>query len=137
MLLVIDASVAAKWFVQEPDSAEAAALLDDPGNEFIALDLIRAELLNVLWRKWLARAVESTVAHEIAAQLDRYFAEIVPSDGLATWALSIALELRHPVYDCFYLALAEQRSATLVTADKRFYDAVQGTSWGKRIQLLS
>jgi predicted nucleic acid-binding protein len=48
---------------------------------------------------------------------------------LAELALKIAEELRHPAYDCFYLALAKETNARLVTAD-RLAKRVNGTRWG-------
>ena len=47
------------------------------------------------------------------------FDELVPSEALHTRALELAIDLRHPIYDCFYLALAEREAAALVTADTR------------------
>jgi predicted nucleic acid-binding protein len=49
--------------------------------------------------------------------------------SLAGRALEIAAELRHPAYDCFYLALAEERSAKLITADRRLISGLAGTPW--------
>ncbi len=47
------------------------------------------------------------------------------NDGeLAGRALEIACEVQHPIHDCFYLAEAENRGDTLVTADKRFLHKV-------------
>jgi predicted nucleic acid-binding protein len=39
------------------------------------------------------------------------------------------VELRHPAYECFYLALAEERRAKLVTADRRLLGRLAGTPW--------
>ena len=44
---------------------------------------------------------------------------LVPLEDLAHNALAIAAELKHPIYNCFYVALAERDSAALVTSDKR------------------
>jgi hypothetical protein len=43
------------------------------------------------------------------------FEELVPMSVLNDRALAIAIELRHPAYDCFYLALAERSTSPLVT----------------------
>jgi predicted nucleic acid-binding protein len=43
--------------------------------------------------------------------------------------VAISRALDHPVYDCFYLALAEDRHATLVTADGRLLNRLQDTQW--------
>jgi predicted nucleic acid-binding protein len=39
--------------------------------------------------------------------------------------LRVAIELRHPVYDCAYLALAVATDLRVVTADQRFVRAVK------------
>ncbi len=44
----------------------------------------------------------------------------------------MAVDLRHPVYDCFYLALAEAEEAPLVTADRRLLTRLTGTPWEER-----
>ncbi|MDF2781136.1 MAG: PilT protein domain protein, partial [Geminicoccaceae bacterium] len=42
-----------------------------------------------------------------------------PTAILASRAMMLALELDHPVYDCFYLALAESEQSAMLTADRR------------------
>jgi predicted nucleic acid-binding protein len=49
----------------------------------------------------------------------------------------IASQLDHPVYDCFYLALAEARDALLVTADRRLLRKLRGTPWVERVVNLA
>jgi predicted nucleic acid-binding protein len=44
---------------------------------------------------------------------------------LAASAVRLAIDLGHPAYDCFYLALAVQEQYPLITADRRFYDIVR------------
>jgi predicted nucleic acid-binding protein len=39
-------------------------------------------------------------------EIVKAFEELVPVSVLRDRALAIAVELRHPAYDCFYLALA-------------------------------
>ncbi len=39
-------------------------------------------------------------------------------------AISLACELKHPVYDCLYLALADSLGIALVTADQKFANKV-------------
>jgi predicted nucleic acid-binding protein len=48
----------------------------------------------------------------------------VPMRQLAAAAARLAIELDHPAYDCFYLALALQEQCPVVTADQRFHDIV-------------
>ena len=52
----------------------------------------------------------------------------VPSSmrQIAAAAARLAVDLDHPVYDCFYLALAVQEQYPVVTADARFHEKVRG-----------
>jgi predicted nucleic acid-binding protein len=43
-------------------------------------------------------------------------------------ALEIAISINHPVYGCFYLALARRENAPLVTGDKRLAAAALALS---------
>jgi predicted nucleic acid-binding protein len=51
-------------------------------------------------------------------------------------AMTIARVLDHPVYDCFYLALAQKEAAALVTADRRLVERVRATPWEGRVVAL-
>jgi predicted nucleic acid-binding protein len=72
-----------------------------------------------------------------AEQVGRSPIEFRPLAALARRALEMAASLDHPIYDCFYLALAEQLDAMLVTADDRLLCRLQGTAWGHRGQSLA
>ena len=53
------------------------------------------------------------------------FTALVPMAELAASATEIAIKLKHPIIDCFYLALAERECAPLITADKRLIAAAK------------
>jgi predicted nucleic acid-binding protein len=55
--------------------------------------------------------------------------ELAPTGPLAPRAMAISAFLDHPAYDCFYLALAEQRGGTLISADRRLIQRVADTMW--------
>ena len=118
MTVVVDASVAARWFLPL-DKADAASDLLTSGERIIAPDLIIVELTNVAWKSaTFGNALLETVTDFIAKSA-QYFHELVPASELKDRALNLAIALKHPAYDCFYLALAEQRGCRLVTADAR------------------
>jgi predicted nucleic acid-binding protein len=48
-------------------------------------------------------------------------------DALERAALELALALRHPVYDCVYVALAQRTKRTLVTVNMRFLLAIRAS----------
>src|ERR1051326_5464960 len=70
--LVVDSSVAVKWFVVEPYSTEARRILDAYQNgalSFLAPDLINAEFGNIVWKKHLFQGLDASDAQDI---LDRF-----------------------------------------------------------------
>ena len=134
-MLVVDASVAVKWFVQEPETADARALIGGP-DPLIAPDLVVPEVINVVWRRLIRGDLERDQVADVPEALPKVFAEFWPSVRLARDAFEIATELRHPVYDCFYLALAESEDAVMVTADRRLLGSLGGTRWEKRCRAL-
>ncbi len=132
MTLVIDASIACKWFFDEPgaDLARTALL---SGELLVAPELIVAEVANAAWKRVLRAEIsieQATLAVSGLELLD----ERVPLLALARRALAIGERLRHPTYDCFYLALAEQREVHLLTDDHRLRQAVAGSEWQSRVQ---
>lgn len=121
MSLVIDASIAIKWVIQEPDSAPALALRQ---TRLAAPDLMVSECANVLWKK--ARRGELTSAEAILAArlIARADVQLHPMRALIEPAARLAIALDHPAYDCFYLALAKAIGDKFVTADAAFYRKV-------------
>ena len=136
MKWVVDASVAAKWLAPEPDSPLAEALLDD---ELIVPDLLFAEVGNILWKKQLRGEMNAAATQIGARWLLQVPVQVHDSAGLLADALALALQLQHPAYDCFYLALARRVDAPLVTADRRLHarcHAVDAVELGERVRLL-
>lgn len=118
MKWVVDASVAAKWLAPEPESSIAAALLDD---ELAAPDLVFAEVGNILWKKQARGEMDPAAVHLAARWLLQVPIAVHDAAGLLDDALALALQLQHPAYDCFYLALARRIGAPLLTADRRLH----------------
>ena len=118
MTLVVDASIAGKWLVEEQGSIAAAGVLQHDG-DLIAPDFIIADVCSVLWKKHRQGEISEDHATEALKSLPLFFAELVDCRALSERALEIAMTLDHAVYDCFYLALAESRNLPLITADQR------------------
>ena len=51
---------------------------------------------------------------------------MIPLEALADAAIALAIRLRHPIYDCFYLTLAARERCALITADARIIAAAKG-----------
>lgn len=125
MTLVVDASVAAKWFIEETGRAQAIRLLDFSDRQ--APDLLLAEVANVVWKKALRGQITAHQARFVCASIAGYFDAIHPSETLIEDAIRMAVLLRHPIYDCLYLACAARAGAYLVTADRRLLAAIEST----------
>ncbi len=115
--LVIDASIAVKWVVEEEGSEEAVRLLGR--SRLIAPELLVAECANILWKKVQRDELSSEEALLAARLLQSADLELTSTRSLMERVTQIAIELDHPAYDCIYLALAAERDCLFVTADER------------------
>ncbi len=133
MTLVVDASVAAKWVLDEPGGERALALRSEDG--LIAPSLVVAEVGNAIWKA--ARRDAIARANAIAAVESALlpFEALIPDEELRVRAFTLAFDLKHPIYDCFYLALAERERCPLITADSRLI-AVAKAMKGVELRLL-
>jgi predicted nucleic acid-binding protein len=134
--IVIDASIALKWYWSEPDSEAALALLN-AGHRMIAPDLIVAELCNAALRLIRRRQMRVGQMQILTNGAPRAFARLHDLRSLAPRAGGIALAINHPAYDCFYLALSEVQDVSLVTADRKLITKLAGTPFAARTLHLS
>lgn len=121
--IVVDASVAIKWFLPEPHSLQALRLLEGE-RELLAPDLIWAEVGNVLWKRWRQGELADENARTILGDLRRVPLLIHPAEEIAEVAWSFASQFQRSYYDSLYLALASSQSCSMVTADRRLWNAV-------------
>ena len=115
--LVIDASVAVKWVVEESGTAEALILLER--GALSAPDLLMAECANILWKKIKRGELAEQEARLAGELIQRADLDIQPTRPLMPRALDLAISLDHPAYDCIYLALAIENAWRFITADER------------------
>ena len=135
MSLVVDASVAAKWFVREDLSDEAAELLGY-FDRLCSVDLLIAEVTNIAWKKLTLGVIAPAQAADMAKGIRAAISKLYPSGLFNERALQLATELRHSVYDCLYLACAEALDAPLVTADRQFSRKAQDAGFDKIVFAL-
>ena len=128
MTVVVDASVAVKWVLQEEHTEEALRLWDrwQESSEFVvAPRLFSAEVTNVMHQRVRRGQLASADAAEILDTLLSIVAVSEP-EGLygRSFALAGLLGL-NSTYDAVYLALAEAEECDMWTADLRFVRAAQ------------
>lgn len=117
--LVVDANVAVGWSADSPNSATCVRILRE-SSALIAPDLIIPEVANTFYQLIRTGTANKERLRDGLEFLPRWFAELVPSASLRRRAFDLALELEHPAYDCFYLALALSRDVKFVSADGHF-----------------
>ena len=133
MTLVLDTSVAVKFYVREELHEEALIVLAaaEAGSvELVAPGTLYPEFFNALW--WKHRRGELS-RDEIREAWEKLVADGVTSlyspEDLMLRAVEIVLESGVIIYDALFLALADDMGAVFVTADDRLLKALEGTAF--------
>jgi len=121
---VVDASVAVQWFAREPGS-EASATLVEGKQPLVAPDIMPLEVANALWKKVRHGDVPAGDLQPAVTRILASDITLVPTLALLERAVRLAVEISHPVYDCVYLVLAEERGAPLASIDERLRAAAR------------
>lgn len=126
MIVVVDPSVALKWFVEEPLRPQARLLLADK-HELIAPDILIAGVAELAWRKVTRGEISAEQAEPIVRNiaLPAFISAFVDSARLRSRAFAIALQCSRPVHECFYAACAEAAVAPLVSTDETFLQTLK------------
>ena len=122
--MVVDSSVAVKWFVRDGEQGveEAMALLEDHRARkrvLAAPSHLVLEVLNALRWRGLAAGELGAVARSLLGMR----LELVPSQALAVSAAELSVAHGLTVYDAAFAALALELDSELVTADRRLAES--------------
>jgi predicted nucleic acid-binding protein len=124
-MIVLDASVAAKWYINEEGSELAQEYLAE-SHHLIAPALIRMEVGAAIVRAFRENRISEAVARESCAAWEQVLHEevvhLIPDDHLYAVAVETAIELRHAVQDCMYLSAAKSFDAPVLTADRTLFE---------------
>ena len=126
-----DASVAIKWVVKrEPLQDKARKFLQESlvgGITLIAPPLFEYETESVIQTK-IVRGAATIADADLALQaLTAVRVQLITHPDMVKRARALARQFNQPkIYDSLYAALAELRGCEFWTADKTFYDTVEG-----------
>ena len=122
-VFVVDASLVVKWFVPERHAAAARRWLG-ASHDYVAPDLLFAEVGNVVWKKVRRRELKEAEGRQLVMDLAQVAVETVATRSLLQDALAVALTTGITVYDAMYLTLAVRLETEVITGDDRFADKV-------------
>ena len=131
-VFIVDASVAAKWFIEEENSSAALSILDK-NVQLHAPDFLLLEMDSVI-TKWIRRgAVSLHEGNDLRDSLRQYPIRHHSFPPFLDSAFVIASQTGQSIYDCLYVALAALLGGKMVTADRRLYDALKNSPFKKSI----
>lgn len=124
-MMVLDASVVVKAYLEEAGADAATELLAEPV-KLLAPELIRLEVAGALCHRVRRGELEAGEAEERCqhwrAELDKGLFTLTPDRELLPEAVALATKLKHALHDCLYLAVAIRAYAPLITADRTFHE---------------
>lgn len=126
---VLDCSVAFKWVVAESDTAKALRLRDDyrkAALELLAPDLFPTEIANAILVAERRGRISPGQGTQLLIDILNTLPLLRPAlPNLLPRAYAIAELTQASVYDCLYVALAEQEGCELITADDKLVKNLQ------------
>jgi predicted nucleic acid-binding protein len=131
-VVVVDASIALKWILNETDSSKALTLLADWNDreiEVYAPSLLFYEVTNALYRHVRKGGIPFYDARRGLTEIIYKVLEIdFPEDpDFNIRAMELGQQFGLPAaYDSHYLALAERKECELWTADTRLWNSIRG-----------
>jgi predicted nucleic acid-binding protein len=129
--VVIDASLAIKWVIEEEGTKTALALRDKWKEEdayLCAPDFMLVELHSIIWKKLLRGLVQPT--DPIIGQTPTFGLDLnwTSTQFLLTSAFLLAIQHRVSIYDALYAALAQSLQAPLYTADQSLVEKLKNST---------
>ena len=129
-LVVLDASIAVKWYLLDEEHAQEAAVIfdrmSDGDIEVIVPSHFHAEVSNAV--RNAVRGRRSTVddARDALKNFRALMIPSIPLEEILINGLEYALRFDCAFYDALYLTLAEQIGCPFVHADRRLHNTLAG-----------
>lgn len=125
--MILDASVVAKWFLEEKGTETALSIREKYFQDEFDInvpDLVIYEIANTLrYSNFSSREIDKAIS--TIYSMDLFLVD--PSQKVMKKASEIAINNDITIYDATYVALAYQLSSQLITADKPLFDSTEGS----------
>jgi predicted nucleic acid-binding protein len=126
-LTVIDASIAVKWVLAESGEEPAIEILKAYGAkemDLIAPALLMEEVASAISKRCRRKELTAAQARSAYLNFEARRPELVDKTVYVSRAFELSLVHQISVWDAVYLAVAIDRRADLLTADRRLYRTV-------------
>ena len=125
-IVVLDASIAAKWIFLEPGSEQAEKIMAKQ-DLFAVPDLFYLEMDAIIGKKFRKKELSNDEAHQKRELVRDISVEVVYHHILLDLAFDISISLPVSIYDALYIALAVEKQSELWTADDRLVRGLKTT----------
>lgn len=125
MRFALDACIALKIVLPEPDSDLARALMEDYSkrvHDLIAPDTLPVEVAHAMTRAERQGILLPADGFPRFQQFTAVMPQLHDYKPLLPRAYELSSQFRIGVFDCLYVALAEQEQCKVVTVDKRMLE---------------
>ncbi len=124
-MIVVDASLAAKWMLWEGDSRDALRFLLHPDRSLCGPNLLFTEVAGaIVKRANMKKGIAADALEALRKWTIAWGEHIVKPHRVTQRRLyeagKLALTLGQPLKDCIYLGLAMELSCELATCDEKF-----------------
>lgn len=133
--LVVDTSVAAKWYLTEELEEEAQEILDAGQRGEVLLlapESVEPELWNVLWQRHRRGELSPEEVRGYWSNFREVPIFLTNVRQLMPKAAEVALRSRCIIYDALFVALADAEDAVVVTADEHLLRSLERTPFEER-----
>jgi predicted nucleic acid-binding protein len=139
LVIVADASLALKWYLDEALSDEADHWFTEHEGQLCVPHVFLIEVTGALVRR---ANIDKALRSESEASIRRFVAlfdeQLIRVENIGPQQMAktanLALDLGHPLKDCIYLALAMELECDLVTCDAKF--AAKAAEVWDRVRVL-
>ena len=131
-VLVLDASVAAKWFFPERHTQEARRVLET-ASALHAPDTFLLEVDNVVLKRLRRGHISRKDGADIRSAIRTFPVTLHPFSMLLDPAWEIAARTGRSLYDCLYVSLAVILGCRVVTADRKLHEGLATGPVGEHV----
>lgn len=132
--LVLDTSVAVKFYLSEERREEALDLLSAVAENrasLIAPGTVQPELFNALWQQYRRGNLSVEEVREYWSDFSFTSMDLYAPEDLMLRATAITFETSAIVYDSLFLALAEDAGTVVVTDDGKLLQTLENTPYAR------